>query len=54
MCEKLLDQTKLFEEHFLKHLEELALDKVVNVRIAVAKVVSACLARKSTFAPDSG
>lgn len=53
MCEKLLSQPKLFEENFLKQLEELATDKVVNVRIAVAKVVRSCISQKSTMAYDS-
>jgi hypothetical protein len=54
MCETLIGQTKLFEDNFLKHLEELAQDKVVNVRIAVAKVVSTCLAQKSKIINNIG
>jgi hypothetical protein len=46
MCEKLIKQTALFEQHFLKILEELSHDRIVNVRIAVARVVSRYISEK--------
>lgn len=39
MCEKLMKQKELFEEHFLPIFIELRNDKVANVKLALAEIV---------------
>lgn len=46
MCDRLILQTELFQQHLLAAFCELAKDRIVNVRIAVARVASRHLAEK--------
>ena len=49
MCENLLQFKELSEEHFLPLLVELANDKIINVRISVARLVSSHIRNKGTW-----
>ena len=46
MCEKLMNNPKLFCEHFLKIMLNLADDKVLNVKLVLAETVKGHIAEE--------
>jgi hypothetical protein len=40
MCTKLIESVKIFKEYFYEDFKKLAMDKVANVRISVARVIT--------------
>lgn len=39
MCEKLMYYPEIFENNFIEYFKDLSKDKVINVRIALAKAM---------------
>lgn len=52
MCEKLMQNGKLFREHFLPIMVGLAEDKVVNVKLVLAETVKEHIKSKGELSED--
>ena len=52
MCENLMNHLELFNKYFSDTLLKLSIDKVVNVRILIAKILFNHFANKSDIVND--
>jgi hypothetical protein len=49
MCSRVLENKDITNEYLIKYFKGLAFDKVVNVRVTLAKVLSDAVIKKSNI-----